>query len=292
MTDMEIKPTDNEITIDIRFRKRPKYLVLPAVLALVALLGIADYITGIELSFSIFYLIPISLTVVLVDFQYAVIISVCSALSWYLADFYSGHTYGHFLVAIWNTLMILGYFMLHSFFLNKLLVLYGAMRVGAMTDPLTRAVNTRYFYELFERETGRARRTGSPFTLAYLDLDNFKAMNDTHGHQTGDRILLAIADSIRNKIRGTDVFARMGGDEFAALFPDSDYETSNALLHRIHEQVNSEMLANNWQVTMSVGAITYYRFDASTHDMIKQADELMYGVKKKEKNNIEHVRVE
>jgi diguanylate cyclase (GGDEF)-like protein len=289
---MEIKSTDNEIAIDIRFRKRPKYIVVPSVLALVALLGIADYLTGFELSFSIFYLIPISITVVLVDFQSAVFISLCSALSWYLADFYSGHTYGHFLITVWNTLMILGYFMLHSFFLNRLLVLYGEMRVGAMTDPLTRAVNTRFFYELFEREAGRARRTASPFTLVYLDLDNFKTMNDTYGHQTGDSILQAIADSIRKKIRGTDVFARMGGDEFAALFPDTDYETSNTMLHRIHEQVTGEMLANNWPVTLSVGAITYYRFDARTHDMINRADELMYGVKRSGKNNIEHISVE
>jgi diguanylate cyclase (GGDEF)-like protein len=84
-------------------------------------------------------------------------------------------------------------------------------------------------------------------------------------------------------------YVRMGGDEFAALFPGSDFETSDAMLKRIRDHVSAEMTGNGWQVTLSVGAITYLKPDASMHEMIRRADDLMYGVKKSGKNNIEHV---
>lgn len=280
--------------INFKFIKKEynRYLILLLSVLIVIILGITDYSVSYEISFSIFYLIPISITALLAGFKFSIIVSTLSALAWFLADTYGGHVYRHSLIPFWNSLVRLIYFMLHSFFLSQFYMLYNKTRFYSLTDPLTGAVNSRFFHELFGRELKRAERSKKAFTLVYLDLDNFKCINDTFGHAAGDSLLQRISQLIRAGIRGSDVLARMGGDEFAILFPESDYDLSCGMIQRIQEKINYEMLANKWPVTVSIGAITYNRFNDTIGDMIRQADSLMYSVKRNGKNNIEHQSVE
>ena len=237
-----------------------RYLILVTSVLIVIIVGLADYLISYEISFSIFYLIPISITVLLAGFKFSIIISLLSALTWCLADIHGGHVYENQLILFWNSLVRLIFFLLHSFFLNQFNLLYNKTKYYSLTDPLTGAVNSRFFHELFERELKRAERSKKSFTLVYLDLDNFKCVNDTFGHAAGDSLLQKISLLIKSDIRGSDIFARMGGDEFAILFPESDYEFSSGMIHRIQEKINSEMHENKWPVTVSIGAVTFNTF--------------------------------
>ena len=278
----------NEIIIDLKIKKPNKYIVLLISILTVAILGITDYISGFEMSFSIFYLLPISFTILLSDFKLGIIISLLSAFSWYLADISSGHIYNSLFTPIWNSVMRFGYFMIHTYFFSQFIKLYEKTKINSLTDSLTGIANTRYFMEFFEREIKKAKRTNLPFTLLYIDLDNFKFINDTSGHQVGDSLLKMIAKTVNGSIRPSDIFARLGGDEFAILLPESDYSESNNLIKRIKKTIETELKKNNWPITVSIGAITYKNFENTISEMIKQADDFMYKVKKDGKNNIEH----
>jgi diguanylate cyclase (GGDEF)-like protein len=286
---MENKQYDNDkVDVALNIKKLNKYFILLGSVLVILILGNIDYITGYEISFSIFYLIPISITVLLANFRFAVIISILSAISWYFADIHSGHTYTNTLIPIWNTIMRFSYFILHSFFFSRFVKLYKRTKLDSLTDSLTRSINAQFFYELFERELKRAERINHPFTLVYLDLDNFKLMNDTYGHPAGDSLLKKFSQLIQRNIRPYDIVARMGGDEFALLFPESNYKVAAKIINRIKENFNNEMINNNWPVTVSIGAITFKKFNIPIKEMIKQVDDLMYSVKRKGKNNIEH----
>ncbi|MEO0288537.1 MAG: diguanylate cyclase [candidate division WOR-3 bacterium] len=277
-----------EVVTDNKKRKNLKYVILFFSFLLVILLGIIDYKTGFEISFSIFYLIPISFSILSGGFYSGIFISLLSALVWALADIYSGHQYKNFLIPLWNAIMRFGYFSFHSFFMSRFLEMYKEVKKESLTDSLTGVTNSRFFYILFEKELMKAKRSKKPFTLAYIDLDNFKSVNDTFGHLEGDSLLIKIAQIIKRNIRETDIFARIGGDEFVLLLPETDYDLSDNILTRLKEIVVLEVKKNNYPVTMSIGAITFNRFDFEINDMIKQADDLMYKIKREGKNNIEH----
>jgi len=250
------------------FNNPPKIIVLIVSTIIVIILGLFDYITGYEISFSIFYLIPISIAVVLSNLTIGLFISLLSAVTWFFADIYSGHIYQNIAIPIWNAIMRLGYFVLHSFLLNKFLILYNQVKIDSIKDFLTGAYNSRFFYEILKKERNKSMRTKKPFTLVYIDVDDFKSVNDQFGHLAGDLLLRTISEVVQNNIRPTDVFARMGGDEFILLLSECDFNTSNTIINRIKENI-LKIKIHNWQVTVSMGAITYNSFTESVDDMIK-----------------------
>jgi diguanylate cyclase (GGDEF)-like protein len=103
----------------------------------------------------------------------------------------------------------------------------------ARTEPLTGLPNRRGWDEQLDRELAQARRSGRPVSVALLDLDDFKGFNDAHGHQAGDRLLMAAAAAWQGQLRDGDVLCRWGGDEFAALFPDCSEEEAHEILSRV-----------------------------------------------------------
>jgi diguanylate cyclase (GGDEF)-like protein len=153
-------------------------------------------------------------------------------------------------------------------------------------DPLTGAANARAFRGRARDEIDRSRRYGRPFTLAYVDLDNFKAVNDRFGHSAGDNLLRLVTDNIRKNLRTTDIFARVGGDEFVLLLPETGPESARAVLDKLQDKVTSSLQEAKWPVTLSVGAVIYLSPPDSVDAMIVQADNLMYQVKHSGKNRI------
>ena len=153
---------------------------------------------------------------------------------------------------------------------------------------MTGAISIRYFYELAQIEISRAQRYRRPFTLAYIDLDNFKAVNDRLGHSTGDRVLRAVTDGISRQIRPADTLARLGGDEFALLLPETDGEAAKTVINRIHSSLVDEMLRNGWMVTFSVGVVTFNEVPKTVDEMVKMADSAMYSVKAAGKNGVNY----
>lgn len=123
-------------------------------------------------------------------------------------------------------------------------------------------------------------RYGRPFTLAYIDLDNFKMVNDSSGHAAGDQVLRVVVDTLKRNIRGSDVIARLGRDEFAVLFLESGKQNVRIIVEKLAGCVDHAMKKNGWPVTFSIGAMTFGRdFPRDLQEMITAADRLMYEAK-------------
>lgn len=156
----------------------------------------------------------------------------------------------------------------------------------ARTDALTGLANRRHFFNAAGNELNRARRYGQPISIAYIDVDNFKAINDSIGHSAGDALLRLVAQTIMTNIRKVDIAARLGGDEFALLLPETSAEPALYALQRLEKELMELMNKNEWLVTFSIGVATFTSAPASVDEMINTADSIMYNAKHSGKNTI------
>ena len=251
-------------------------------------IGIIDFLTGYEFAFSVFYVLPISLVTWLTSQRFGILASLTSAVVWLSADMATGHPYTYPLIPVWNSLIRFAFFVIITLLLCALKRALQRESELARTDHLTGAVNLRYFYELAQMEIDRLQRYGHPFTLVYIDLDDFKSVNDQFGHATGDRVLYTVVSSIKTHMRKTDACARLGGDEFALLLPETDQEFARQAMSKIQGELLKEMGQNHWPVTFSIGVLTCQIASQSTDELVKMTDELMYRVKRDGKNGIKY----
>ena len=155
-------------------------------------------------------------------------------------------------------------------------------------DQLTNVLNARAFSERLGQELDRNRRYPRPLALLYMDLDNFKVINDTHGHQTGDAVLRLVADAMRSSVRHADVVGRLGGDEFAVLMPETDAPLADAAAKRLVAGLRN-VFKGTPNVTASIGVVSCTATDASTDDLLRRADQAMYDAKKMGKDRVVQV---
>jgi diguanylate cyclase (GGDEF)-like protein len=257
-------------------------------IALVGLLGIVDYFTGKDYSFSLFYLIPIALITWYTNQTLGMIISILSATTWMIADIAAGQEYSQPIIHFWNTLIRFGFFTIVVYLLSELRKSQKTEQALARIDHVTGAINSRYFHELLETELSRSRRYKHPFTLVYIDLDNFKQVNDQFGHMEGDKLIRFIVDELKLQIRNTDLVSRLGGDEFVILFPEVAQQEAQVIMSKIYSHLTTELRQKFSSVTFSAGAVTYIAVPESITETIKIADELMYTVKNGTKNDIRY----
>lgn len=264
--------------------KRRKPLAVLLSIALIAAIGVLDLLTGYEIAFSLFYVMPIALLTWSAGRWAGVAASVAGALVWLWADSVSGNPYSSGFIPLWNTTIRLAFFLIITILLTALRSAIERERETARTDSLTGALNSRSFHDAAEKEIDRCRRYSHAFTLAYIDLDNFKAVNDNLGHTTGDEALRTVATFIRQHTRTTDVVARLGGDEFGLLLPETNEESARAVMAKIQQGLAAKMQENHWPITFSIGVLTCTTAPPSGDALIRMADELMYSVKHAGKN--------
>jgi diguanylate cyclase (GGDEF)-like protein len=270
------------------FEKRGKPFWVISGVVLVLILGVIDYESGYEINLSLFYLVPIFLVVWYTDGRMGLVLAFASTIAWFMADYSAGLTYSGPSIYLWNAILRLVFYCVVSWLVATLKRTYTINRELARTDYVTGAISNRYFYELAQLEMRRAQRYRHPFTLAYIDLDNFKAVNYRLGHSTGDRVLRAVTEGISRQIRPADTLARLGGDEFALLLPETDGDAAKPVLTRIHSCLMDEMLQNGWLVTFSVGVVTFNEVPNTVDEMVKMADSAMYIVKAASKNGVQY----
>ncbi len=155
-------------------------------------------------------------------------------------------------------------------------------------DSLTNVLNARAFSDRLGQELDRNRRYPRPLALLYMDLDNFKVINDTHGHQTGDAVLRLVADAMRSSVRQADVVGRLGGDEFAVIMPETDAPLADAAAKRLIASLRT-VFKGTPSVTASIGVVSCTATDASTDDLLRRADQAMYAAKKSGKDRVVQV---
>jgi diguanylate cyclase (GGDEF)-like protein len=271
------------------FAKQSKPIKVVIAFTLISVIGITDYLTGYELAFSLFYVVPIALITWTAGKQLGLLTSLAGAIVWLGADIVSGNTYSNQFIPIWNTLIRFSFFVLITLLLSALESATERERAVARLDYLTGAINSRFFYELIQMELDRLRRYKHPFTLAYIDLDNFKSVNDQFGHPVGDEALCTIVRTAQIHLRRTDVVGRLGGDEFGILLPETNQESARVALIKLRNKLLEVMRENNWPITFSIGVISCSDCEPNTVDeLMKLVDELMYSVKRESKDAIQY----
>jgi len=252
--------------------------------------GYLDYFTGYELSFSFFYLIPIALLTWVTSSRIGILISFISAGIWLVADIASGAKYSSETIHFWNTTVRLGFFLLTVSFLKAGKALEHEKGISR-TDYLTGAVNSRSFAETFQLEIDRSNRYQHPLTIAFIDVDNFKSINDQFGHSVGDKVLETVVWTMQQHLRKTDIVARVGGDEFAILLPESNMDVAQITISKMQHELLNEMRANHWPVTFSIGVLIFNIPPISADEAINMADKLMYTVKNNGKDSVSYMTV-
>lgn len=275
---------DKAANILASLERQNKLFLVVAGYVLIGIIGFIDYLTGSEFAFSVFYVIPIYLITWVTQRRFGLVASLVSATIWFVADVSVTQAYSFPLIPFWNSLIRLAFFIIITFLLSSV---KNSLEL-AHTDHLTSAINSRYFYDLVQMEMDRFQRNQRPFTVAYLDLDNFKVVNDKLGHLAGDQVLITLVSSIREFIRKSDLIARLGGDEFAVLFPETDQEAARIIFSKILSGFVDAMTQKNWSITFSVGILTCMVTPPSTDEVVRMADELMYAAKAAGKNTVKY----
>lgn len=156
----------------------------------------------------------------------------------------------------------------------------------AATDTLTGIANRRRFYEILERELNRAKRYGTPFSLVMYDLDRFKAVNDTYGHDVGDQVLKTCVEIVQRNIRGADIFARWGGEEFMILTPETEIRAAENLAEKLRAEIAVNVFGVAGNITASFG-VTQFETQDDAASLTKKVDDALYRAKAGGRNRVE-----
>lgn len=256
----------------------------------IAAVGVLDWVTGTELRVFPLYFLPISLGAWTARRRGALALAGLATVAWMASNVGGGHS--HWSVLAVNSVSQAASFALVAYLIAELRRRLANEEALSRVDPLTGLLNRRAFEERAEILLELARRTPRPLAIAFLDLDNFKAVNDTRGHDQGDAVLCAVAQVLRKCLRATDVRARLGGDEFAVLLPEIDAPSAQALFERVRASLADAMKQGGWPVTVSVGVLCHSGAPPSLDALLERSDELMYAAKRKGKDRLHVERSE
>jgi diguanylate cyclase (GGDEF)-like protein len=272
----------------VRVAEVPLGVLLIASLSVVGLVGLADYLSGRALSLSVFYLIPAVLAATKGRGP-GLFVAATAGVTGFLADIAGRSTPDlAATVPLWNAIMRLTVVALAVTLVDALLGSARHERQLAHRDHLTDLQNSRAFYDSAETELLVLSRTGRPLTLACIDIDRFKRVNDRLGHAAGDAVLIGTGRILTSTMREVDTVARIGGDEFMLLLPETDLAEARVALGRAHRSLVAAATAIGWDIGYSVGVMTFTSPPGTVEEMVAQADGIMYTVKRSEKGTIRY----
>jgi diguanylate cyclase (GGDEF)-like protein len=212
-------------------------------------------------------------------------VSFICAVIWQMTNLPTAQSVGSLLL-IWNTIVRLGILGIISLLISEVHSLLKSESELSHTDFLTGVSNRRALEESAASEMERLTRTDQPFSILYVDVDNFKAVNDNVGHKGGDAVLLEIANMLKLQLRGFDVVARIGGDEYVVLLPGTDQEAARRVAPRVQASLLREINAKHLEITLSFGVLTCTKAPETTQELFHMADQTMYRAKKEGKGTI------
>jgi len=269
---------------DRRLNELPPWRIVVLSISGVLLVAAVDYVTGYEISLSVFYLGPVALAAWYAGRRASTALALLSCVSWYVANILEGYTYSHPAIPLWNAFVRFGFFVVTALLLAALRDSLKRQHDLARTDALTGIYSRRAFEERLEHDLDLARRHRSPLTLIFVDLDNFKTLNDTSGHEAGDAVLRAAARALGQSTRRVDTVARLGGDEFVVALPDTARAGAEQVAEKMQADLRQALATLAPGVTCSIGVKTFEDAPASVGEAVQAADRLMYEAKRGGKN--------
>ena len=257
-------------------------------LSLAAVAGAAwlDHVTTHAISLSIFQLLPIALATWYAPPPLGSLTALIAVALWLYHALFHAHVHEPTWVVFWNAAVRITFYLLFARLLGGLKSALRRERNVARIDGLTWILNVRGFHEACERLFQLAARHHRPTTLAFIDLDGFKRVNDVRGHAAGDRVLQDVAATLTAHTRATDVVGRLGGDEFAVFMPETGFAGARTAFAKIQQELRLMAAAEGHPVGFSIGVAVFPSAPPSVADAIKVADALMYRVKTSGKNHL------
>jgi diguanylate cyclase (GGDEF)-like protein len=268
----------------VRKRGESAVVIVAWSAAALAAVGVLDYVTGIELRVFPLYFVPVLIVSLRFGRWPGLAAAGAAALTWLGANQAAGRDWHPLALTVANTLVMVIAFGTIALLGSALRRGLERERVTSRTDGLTGLLNGRGFHEAASAELVRARRYRRPLTLACLDLDDFKAINDRLGHDVGDATLARVAQLMRAVLRRNDLVARLGGDDFAILLPESDRAAAEPALQKVLVRLGRVAAEGEPAVTASIGAICYGEPPGEIEPLLRAADELVSAVKAAGKN--------
>jgi len=266
------------------YSRKTKILVYISAYAILLMLAGLEFTLPAEVQLSVFYLLPI-FTLAVVDGRASALVM---ALLGALAHNGTNLIWGEFIDGIWlwnagASLLIFVMFALVGSLMKHAL---DRESMYARTDTLTGLPNRKAFNELAQKEFLRCKRSQSPMTIAYIDCDDFKLINDRYGHAAGDQLLQHVGATIQQQLRVTDIVARIGGDELVVLLPETGATTALIVVERLRQSLVQTVSRAGLPITFSIGVAVFKELPDSIEEMLQRADGLMYEVKYNGKNQI------
>ena len=169
---------------------------------------------------------------------------------------------------------------------KELLVLNEKLEEMAHVDSLTGAYNRRYFYEITDKLLSFTKREKKPLSIAMIDIDKFKDVNDTYGHDVGDEVLKVLVNEIKNNIRESDVFVRYGGEEFILLLPNTDLEHALVITQKLRIIIESTRKVDGLRFTVSIGVAAFVDSKDDIESLVKKSDKALYEAKNSGRNRV------
>jgi diguanylate cyclase (GGDEF)-like protein len=265
---------------------RKPYVGVAAFLGIL-LVGLVDHLSGTEIRVFPLYFLPLIPAAWVFGRTGAVSGSLLATFVWAASLYVAGRPYSHTYIWVINCVTQGVTFLVVSLLIAGLRKSLLRERILSSSDVLTGLANRHSFYTQAGIALALCQRSQKPVSLAYMDLDNFKQVNDTRGHASGDDVLRKVGEILVSCLRTSDVAARVGGDEFVILLPDTTAESARIVLEKIRARLAEAPDVQAFSVTASIGAVSYAQAPTDITVMIKAADELMYRVKGGGKDGIQ-----
>lgn len=265
--------------------KQPAVVVAVSVLGML-LIGWLNAVTSVDLRLYPLYFLPLVWVAWRCSVELTMMMSVMVSLIWALSMYAGGREYAAVWIWGFNVVTQAIAFVVVGYLVNQLRAALLREMLLSRTDSLTGLSNSRAFYEQADAMLALCRRRGWPVSVAFLDLDHFKRINDVYGHARGDQLLRHVADVLTINLRDSDLKARIGGDEFVLLLPDTDRAGAEQVLLKLLQGFGQSAHLVDTHVTPSIGVVCAMDAPSDLEIMIRAADDLMYDVKAGGRNAI------
>lgn len=262
--------------VDEFLNRQPRLIVVLFSILLIGSLGVIDFATGHELTIYFIYLLPVLFVTWYAGLGWGLVLTILSAFVWTYANELAGHIIRGRGMQVWNTSFRVLMFFIVTYLLSELKTSLAKEKEFSRMDALTGVLNSREFKNLAALEIQRSQRYHHPLTITYIDLNDFKLVNDTYGHNVGDTVLRAVAQTILHNVRSSDLVGRLGGDEFAILFIEADEQAASKAMAKIKNVLKVGIGIHDVLVTISAGLISYQSSTDTIDEMLIRADKMMY----------------